>query len=124
MENLKCPICGSDITYRPENLRFGDIWNFYCSSKTCKISNLTFYANTESEAIAAWKLATRADVKQGIQWISVKDRLPEKSGMYLIYCDKIGTLVEYGYINLDVYGSYIISPVFTHWAEINLPEKD
>ena len=62
------------------------------------------------------------DVKQGIQWIPVTERLPKKkdAGILFLWIDK-----NVGIIFQLLWWKGLIKkyPTFTHWAEINLPEE-
>jgi ferredoxin len=84
---------------------------------------------TEAEAIAAFKKATRADIKQGIQWIPVMERLPTLADGKLVVDGTIDVLIiEEGlvsvgnfYPKLQVW-NFGADPAY--WAKIdNLPEK-
>ncbi len=117
---LKCG-CGGKI-----NTAFYDGWHFCCD--ICEADMLLSPALSESEAIEAFKKATKAD-KQGIQWINVKDRLPEKEGQYLIIWKGVWQKATWNQDYQewdDSYGDDYLCPATspTHWAEINLPENE
>lgn len=62
---------------------------------------------------------------QGIQWVSVKDRLPEEDGVYLFATGFIAWVSLYRSQD-EVFeteeGCFDVNEFSTHWAEINLPE--
>ena len=65
-----------------------------------------------------------------IDWIRVKDRLPEKSGKYLICANQYVTAVDFSerhkkFNAFDILDSSneAFSDV-THWAYINLPKEE
>ncbi len=65
-----------------------------------------------------------------INWINVKDRLPEKSGKYLICANQYVTAVDFSerhkkFNAFDIFDNAdkAFSGV-THWAYINLPEGE
>lgn len=75
MEELKCGCGGRVETFDTAHPDENSQWHAFCEK--CGIDTEDKY-NSEAAAISAFKLATRAD-SQGIQWISVKDWLPEDS---------------------------------------------
>jgi hypothetical protein len=67
METVKCG-CGKDVHIYKEKsgLLYEDgMYEYRFACDVCGYWG--YFANVESEAIAAFKLATRADVKQGIE---------------------------------------------------------
>ena len=65
-----------------------------------------------------------------ISWINVKDRLPEKSGKYLICANQYVIAVEFStrhkkFNAFDIFDNAdnAFSGV-THWAYINLPKQE
>ena len=65
-----------------------------------------------------------------IDWIRVKDRLPEKSGEYLICANRYVCAVEFStrhkkFNAFDILddANKVFSGV-THWAYINLPKEE
>lgn len=172
MEKLKCPICSGDVILENRGFAVAKInFTITCTNKNCNFVRLLLHCNAESEAIEAFKKATRAerklsnsivmcldteccgvlgeeynsdivcnecgkkysmwpfDVKQGIQWISVKDKEVPKDGKeYLTRNDNQGktlSLIRWNrvYENYFDKGNIILSLQCTHWAEINLPEN-
>jgi hypothetical protein len=124
-EELKCG-CGGGLSV----LAYGDGHEFNCN----KCGATIVVMNTSlQDAISAFRLATRADIKSGINWISVKDRLPEKPCWYLF----INSTEPYEFKEAGVrilFWGDDQSPAarfdnrkgvkrFTHWAEINLPKE-
>jgi hypothetical protein len=85
-----------------------------------------------SDALAAFRLATRAYVKLGVQWIPVKDRLPEKKrGIYLTYSRPANILTNDIGLTINLWSDdkakwewSFNKGYITHWAEINLPDKE
>ncbi len=67
-EKLICSICNKKILILPEN-NF-TIWRFECSGliTECPLDGITIHANSESEAIAAFKKATRANGQGFCEW--------------------------------------------------------
>jgi hypothetical protein len=124
-EKLICGNCGSNEIFIDEDKYR---WFFNCPTLTCSVATITISKSlcpTKAEAIAAFKRATRADVKQGINWIPVKDRLPKKNGKYLVTDGKCWAEIEWQeeYEYWRNMPTCLIGEDVTHWAEINLPEK-
>lgn len=65
-----------------------------------------------------------------IDWINVKDRLPEKSGEYLIYANKYTGVVNFSkrHMKFNAFDNLENSKCafldVTHWAYIDLPEGE
>lgn len=131
-EKLICG-CGENITCQIVNKVRGTRWMFHCEN--CS-ADVFVSGKNEAEAISAFKRATRADVKQGIDWIPITEKPPE-------YCPEFDTSVEIlifdddkvhvgnyhagkfewwsgVYCNTDTPTS---QKTITHFAYINLPEK-
>ena len=65
-----------------------------------------------------------------ISWINVKDRLPEKSGRYLICANRYVYAVEFSAQHKKFNAFDILDNAdnafsdVTHWAYINLPKEE
>ena len=123
MENLICGCGGKIGIYTNEQDEHGGYYGS-CSNDKCPLSLDNTNYDTETEAIAAFKKATRADMKQGVKWILVTVRLPER------YLEVLVLTVHNNYFVASWNGDtwYRTSDhrklEVTHWAEINLPEKE
>jgi hypothetical protein len=102
-----------------------------CKNPLCPMFDYQTFLATKAEAISAFRLATRADVKSGIDWISVKDRLPEDDcNNQLLVCTAksihFGNWIGRCGREFAVSGMTICEAKdrITHWAEINLPDKE
>jgi len=122
--SLKCG-CGGQIIITKHNRPNGEAYfTGHCEHILCPLSVcLKVKFNTDFEAIAAFKRATRADVKQGIDWISVKNRLPDKFGNYLVAMNA-NYVTEFLFHDGEFWDNGYSVCCITHWAEINLPEKE
>lgn len=117
-EELICPICESKIVANHSISR----WRFGCESCQADFlfSNSKF--KTESDAITAFKKATRAD-KQGINWVSVKERLPNENKKYFVTNGKDTDTAIFD-TDQNIFYLYSLTKRITHWAEINLPKGE
>jgi hypothetical protein len=149
MEKLKCPICGWEIMYSHSDVlhvfecskqtcpfqaltthskntaeaiaafekatrQSGNV-QYYCGAKR---AGKIFQQMTELAKINPDKIEIIESCK-GIQWISVKDRLPEEgTGIFLCFnehCKEVWVFKRSRAISL-------FDTEATHWAEINLPK--
>lgn len=95
----------------------------YAQCISCLVKTPSYDRKQEESAIAAFRLATRADVKQGIQWISVKDRLPEKDTPVLAWLSSGNVIQVLGKTDFYYLEENSEEYSITHWAEITLPEE-
>jgi len=71
-EKLICPICGKELhVHNTWSVFCENLIVLSCENLECKFYSIKFLANSESEARAAFRKATRAD-KQGIQLETLK----------------------------------------------------
>lgn len=120
-------ICGCGGEIKTENLNTRIANPCWCSQCTKCGVNVNYH-KSKSDAISAFRKATRAD-KQGIQWISVKDRLPKKKrgsvwsknvwAWKSAYCT--GEIEVSAYNHKEKIWQWRDGDI-THWAVINLPE--
>jgi Lar family restriction alleviation protein len=100
----KCPFCGGEAIANDRN-DFQEI-KIECSQCNCVLT--TFL--TKEYGIKAWN--TRHNENQ---WISVKDRLPDKYGRYLVFSDgNIRTSIFYP---VEPQRSFYLNHV-THWMPL------
>jgi len=134
-EELKCG-CGGKAEIKIYEK--DDTILYFVECKNCAITSGGW--QYKKNAITAFSRATRQR-QQGIQWISVKERVPEyidglnESGRILIYDRVEGSKSIYvgeyilgefiwwsgSFCNIDLANS---QKSITHWAEINLPESE
>ena len=54
-EELKpCPFCGGEATLDHVNGSHGELWDIFCSTRSCEIRPCTVWFTTEQDAIEAW----------------------------------------------------------------------
>lgn len=56
-------------------------------------------------------------------WISVKDRLPDEEGTYLVATEKGGVLMTHFYLHGKRFSSARVNEHVTHWMPRPLPPK-
>jgi hypothetical protein len=124
-DDLKCPICGKEI--RRCHVRGGTKWFFECSDYNCIFKSLYLAGRlSESAVIEAFRKATRAD-KQGIQWVSVKERLPENVRDVLTCTKENQATCNIGFYDNDTKKWELYKGIGSdvdYWAEINLPKGE
>lgn len=123
-QELRCGNCGFDISMSVDG------GGHYFECKRCE---LVIYVPHIGKKIAVdiFRAFTRADIKQGINWISVKN-LPEKisAGNYLLAKENkihpFVALVRDEFSKTDKYNLSRVIEVhnITHFAYINLPEAE
>lgn len=66
-------------------------------------------------------------VLRGQQWISVKDRLPEKPGDYLVYYTTTANnmpLISMRHFYGEIPGAFVHNKNMTHWMPLPEPPKE
>lgn len=133
IEIKKCPFCGCQPKLR-KGIYFPkwkqgavEAWKVVCTNYKCVIFNANEqYADSEISAINAWNNRSNG-------WISVKDRLPEKSKEDSDYSGDVivtdGKRISIGYYSYltDSWVQYyddVFSYCIHHWMPIpELPEE-
>lgn len=112
---LACPFCGSESigTYHPGEWSLGIVCN-KCHCKTAA------YGSGGDQAYKAWN---RRHPSSPDTWISVEDRLPEKSSIVLVYDKRTRRIKTMNFNHhgvwqeLDSHDTYHIKD-FTHWMPL------
>lgn len=83
-----CPICGKQV----ETGNFAGVdWFVFCD---CGIEFAPKNVDTFDELAARWN-------RRASEWISVKDRLPEKTGKYIVHQWRTGETSDCDYYHRD-----------------------
>lgn len=111
MEILPCPFCGSNDLYTTQHRTFEEI---YCD---CGASNSSESWNTRNyDNLFIGKLTLKENI---YSWISVKDKLPEENGRYLVVEDHISR-----WRGVDHFRNGKFTMKVTHWMPLpTLPEE-
>ena len=72
----------------------------------------------------AYRNGYEAGLRDSGRWISVKDRLPEKEGTYLVATKNGGVLMDHFYARHKNWGGARIDPLITHWLPRPKPPKE
>ena len=61
-----------------------------------------------------------------VEWISVKERLPERCGYYLVFTNNFGvnSIVISKYADYGTFKSWCVKTNVTHWMPLPEPPKE